>query len=92
MAAAAGAALLASGLVALALLPATSVVVVILALALCGTGMGLAVPVLTRRAVAPDDGLVHDGTVTIGARHVGLVVALVLVAPVLSHDLQTGRP
>ena len=89
-AAAAGAALLASGLVALALLPATSVVVVILALALCGTGMGLAVPVLTRRAVAPDDGLVHDGTVTIGARHVGLVVALVLVAPVLSHDLQQG--
>ena len=27
---------------------------------------------------------------TIGARHVGLVIALVLVAPVLSHDLQTG--
>lgn len=85
-----GAALLASGLVALALLPATSVVIVILALALCGTGMGLAVPVLTRRAVAPDESLVHDGTVTIGARHAGLVLALVLVAPVLSHDLQQG--
>jgi hypothetical protein len=28
--------------------------------------------------------------VTIGARHAGLVLALVLVAPVLSHDLQQG--
>ncbi len=89
-AAGAGALLLAAGLIALALLPATSVVIVVVALALCGTGMGLAVPVLTGRAVAPDAGLVHDGTVTIGARHVGLVLALVLVAPVLSHDLQTG--
>jgi MFS family permease len=89
-AAAAGAVLLASGLVALALLPATSTVIVIAALALCGTGMGLAVPVLTQRAVTPDGGLVHDATVTIGARHAGLVLALVLVAPVLSHDLQQG--
>ena len=89
-AAGAGAALLAGGLVALALLPATSIPIVIVALGLCGAGMGLAVPVLTRRAVTPDDGLVHDGTVTIGARHVGLVLALVLVAPVLSSDLETG--
>jgi MFS family permease len=85
-----GALLLAGGLVGLALLPATSVVIVVVALALCGAGMGLSVPVLTGRAVTPDEGLVHDGTVTIGARHVGLVLALVLVAPVLSHDLQTG--
>jgi MFS family permease len=87
----AGALLLATGLVALALLPATSTIIVIVALALCGTGMGLAVPVLTRRAVTPDDRLVRDGTVTIGARHAGLVLALVLVAPVLSHDLQRGQ-
>jgi MFS family permease len=89
-AAAAGALLLAAGLVALALLPATSTAIVVVALALCGTGMGLAVPVLTQRAIRPDQGLVHDGTVTIGARHAGLVVALVLVAPLLSHDLQRG--
>jgi MFS family permease len=88
--AAAGALLLATGLIALALLPATSTVIVVTALALCGTGMGLAVPVLSRRAVAPDEGLVHDGAVTIGARHVGLVLALVLVAPVLSDDLRRG--
>lgn len=52
--------------------------------------MGLAVPVLTHRAVRPDEGLVHDGTITIGARHVGLVLALVLVAPLLSADLTSG--
>ena len=86
----AGAALLAAGLAALALLPAVSAGLVVVALALCGTGMGLAVPVLTRRAVTPGDGLVHDGTVTIGARHLGLVLALVLVAPVLSSDLVAG--
>ncbi len=89
-AATAGALLLAAGLVVLALLPATSTVLVVAALALCGTGMGLAVPVLTRRAVRPDAGLVHEGAVTIGARHAGLVLSLVLVAPLLSHDLQQG--
>jgi MFS family permease len=89
-AAAGGALLLAAGLVALALLPATSTAIVVVALALCGAGMGLAVPVLTQRAVRPDDGLVHDGTITIGARHAGLVLALVLVAPLLSADLRTG--
>jgi predicted MFS family arabinose efflux permease len=90
LSAAAGVLLLAAGLVALALLPAVSSALAIAALALCGVGMGLAVPVLTQVAVRPEDGLVHDGTVTIGARHAGLVLALVLVAPVLSHDLQRG--
>jgi hypothetical protein len=89
-AAAAGALLLAAGLIALALLPAISTAIVVAALALCGAGMGLAVPVLTRVTVEPDEGLVHAGTVTIGARHAGLVVALLLVAPLLSHDLQRG--
>jgi MFS family permease len=86
----AGALLLAAGLIALALLPATSVVIVVAALGLCGAGMGLGVPVLTHQSVSQQDGMVHDGTVTIGARHAGLVLALVLVAPLLSHDLQRG--
>ncbi len=89
-AAAAGALLLTAGLAALALLPATSSAIAAAALALCGAGLGLAVPVLTRRAVRPDDGLVHDGTITVGARHAGLVVALALVAPLLSHSLEQG--
>src|SRR5262249_31110676 len=74
LAAAAGALLLAAGLAALALLPSASGWFAAAGLALCGVGLGLAVPVLTRRAVQPDDGLVHDGAVTIGARHAGLVV------------------
>src|SRR5262245_8852809 len=90
-AAAGGALLLAAGLVALALLPAASSAIAALALGFCGAGLGLAVPVLTRRAVEPDDGLVHDGTITIGARHAGLVVALALVAPLLSSSLEDGR-
>jgi hypothetical protein len=63
---------------------------VAVALALCGAGLGLAVPVLTRSAVRPDDALVRSGTITIGARHAGLVVALALIAPLLSHDLERG--
>jgi hypothetical protein len=90
-AAAGGALLLATGLVALALLPSASGAFAAAGLALCGVGLGLAVPVLTRRAVRPDDGLVHDGTMTIGARHAGLVVALALVAPLLSNALADGR-
>ena len=89
-AAAGGALLLAGGLLGLALLPSTSTAFAACSLALCGVGLGLAVPSLTRRAVQPDDGLVHDGTITIGARHAGLVVALALVAPLLSHSLQNG--
>ena len=86
----AGATLLAGGLVALALLPATSIPIVVVALALCGAGMGLVVPILTHAAVPGDEGLVSEGTMSIGARHAGLVVALVLVAPLLSHDLDRG--
>jgi predicted MFS family arabinose efflux permease len=89
-AAAGGALLLASGLVGLALLPSTSTAFAACSLALCGIGLGLAVPALTGRAVQPDDGLVHDGTITIGARHAGLVVALALVAPLLAHSLDRG--
>ena len=87
---AAGSVLMAAGLVALALLPAVSIAIVVVALALCGVGMGLGVPALTGAAVAPDARLTRHGSVTIGARHTGLVLALVLVAPLLSHDLDRG--
>jgi predicted MFS family arabinose efflux permease len=87
LAAGSGAGLLAAGLVALAVLPSASPPLVAAALALCGAGLGLAVPVLTQTAVRPDEGVVRRGTITIGARHAGLVLALALVAPLLSHDL-----
>jgi predicted MFS family arabinose efflux permease len=88
LAAGGGVGLLAAGLVALAVLPTASAAIVAAALAFCGAGLGLAVPVLTRTAVRPDEAVVRRGTVTIGARHAGLVVALALVAPLLSHDLK----
>ena len=82
-----GAALLASGLVALALLPSASVWIAMCALALCGAGLGLAVPGLSNAALVPGPGLTRSGTLTIGVRHLGLVAAIVSIAPLLASDL-----
>ena len=82
-----GAALLALGLVALAVLPSDEVLYVVAALALCGAGVGLAVPPLSSAALAPAAGLRRGGAFTVGVRHLGLVVALAAVAPLLSTDL-----
>jgi Major Facilitator Superfamily len=82
-----GVLLLALGLVALALLPRVSNLLVALALAFCGLGLGLAVPVLTGVALHQDSGLVRSGAITVAARHAGLVVALALVAPLLTSSL-----
>ncbi len=87
-----GAALLAAGLVALALLPRVSNGLVAVALAFCGVGLGLSVPVLTRIALDPAGAPAWSGSVTIGARHAGLVLALALVAPLLTSGLDhAGR-
>ena len=85
-----GAALLAGGLVALALLPRISNVLVAIALAFCGAGLGLAVPALTGVALDPDGRATRSGLMTVGARHAGLVLALALVAPLLSETLASS--
>jgi len=82
-----GAALLAAGLAALALLPSASVVIAMCALALCGAGLGLTVPGLSNAALDPDAGLTRSGTLTIGVRHLGLVAAIASIAPLLASDL-----
>ena len=82
-----GAALLAAGLVALALLPSPSVWVAMSGLALCGIGLSLAVPGLSDAALAGRAGLTRSGTLTIGVRHLGLVAAIALIAPLLASDL-----
>ena len=82
-----GAALLAGGLIGLALLPSASVWLAVWALALCGAGLGLAVPVLSNAALDLGPGLTRSGTLTVGARHVGLVLALALIAPLLSSKV-----
>jgi MFS family permease len=82
----AGAALLSLGLVALSLLPRLGAVLPLCALALCGAGLGLALPVLSRFALSGAD-LSRSTLRTIGARHLGLVASLALVAPLLSDGL-----
>jgi Major Facilitator Superfamily len=79
-----GSALLAAGLVGLALLPSASVPLAVWALVLCGCGLGLAVPVLSDAALDRGAGLTRSGTLTVGARHAGFVVALALIAPLLA--------
>jgi predicted MFS family arabinose efflux permease len=85
-----GAALLAGGLVALALLPGISNVLVALALGFCGAGLGLAVPALTGVALDPEGRATRSCLMTVGARHAGLVLALALVAPLLSETLKSS--
>ena len=83
-----GAVLLAAGLASLALLPRVSNALVAVALAFCGMGIGLAVPVLTRVSLDAEAGLVRSGAITVAARHAGLVLALALVAPLLTGSLE----
>jgi len=91
----AGALLLSAGLVGLALLPSSALGYAVASFALCGFGLGLSVPGLTHAALDAHGGIGRAGggmgrvaTLTVGVRHVGLVVALVVVAPVLARDLQ----
>ena len=85
-----GACLLAAGLGSLALLPRVSNVLVAVSLGFCGAGVGLAVPTLTRASLDPEAGLLRGGALTIAARHAGLVLALALVAPLLTSALDRG--
>ena len=82
-----GAALLALGLVALALIPSPAAGYVAAALAFCGAGLGLSVPVLSHAALDTEAGLGRSGTLTIGVRHLGLVLALGVIAPLLASTL-----
>jgi hypothetical protein len=74
----------------LAFLPGASPWAAAIAFALCGAGFGIVSEVLDP-ATTPDGGeLVRDSTVSIGARHAGLVLGLVLIAPVLTSSLDRG--
>ena len=83
----AGSALVALGLVALAVLPSSSLAYAMPALAVCGAGLGLAVPVFSGAALDLGPGLTRSGTLTIGVRHLGLVLALAVIAPILAAEL-----
>jgi predicted MFS family arabinose efflux permease len=83
----AGCGLLAVGLVGLALLPSASVWLLVWALLLCGAGLGLALPLLSDAALEAGANATRSGTLTVAARHVGLVVALAVIAPLLASKV-----
>ena len=68
---------LAGGLAMLGALPQDSLTAVAAALVVCGAGLGLSLPAFGERAGLPG----------VSARHAGVVVGLLLTAPVLAHDL-----
>jgi len=84
---AAGVVLLAGGLVGFALLPRAGWAWTILPQLLVGAGIGLALVALTERAVAGRAQQVVHGGWTLAARHAGVVVGLLLLAPVLTTAL-----
>jgi MFS family permease len=87
LAVASGALLLAAGLVGLALLPSSALAYTLSAFALCGFGLGLSVPGLTHAVLGGEGGIGRKATLTVGVRHLGLVVALAVGAPLLAGDL-----
>jgi MFS family permease len=85
-----GSLLLAIGLLGLALLPGTSAAMAVVAFAVCGAGFDLLHEVFDAAAVPADGPAVQASAVSVGARHAGLVLGLVLIAPVLSASLEDG--
>lgn len=85
-----GAVLLAAGLLTLALLPAVSSGWVAAALAAAGLGFGALSTVLGPLAVPDHVALGPAAARSSAARHLGLVVGLVVVAPVLASGVEAG--
>ena len=88
---ASGVVLVAGGLLALALLPRAGWVWTIAPQLLVGAGIGLALAALTERAVAGRPEQVVHGGWTLAARHAGVVLGLLLLAPVLTSALEESR-
>ena len=89
--AAAGAILLAGGLAGLALLPHAGWAWTLPPQVLVGAGLGVAITALTEAAVAGGGSQTVDGGVAIAARHAGVVLGLLLMSPLLVHELDSRR-
>jgi MFS family permease len=87
---AAGAIALAGGLAVLGLIPAAEPVWTLVPQAFIGVGIALALPGLTARALAGTDPAGHRAAGTIAARHLGIVVGLVILTPLFAAQL-TGQ-
>jgi hypothetical protein len=86
-----GIVLVAGGLTGLALLPHAGWEWTIAPQVLVGVGVGLALAALTERAVSGRAEQVVHGGWTLAARHAGVVLGLVLLAPVLTNALQRNQ-
>ena len=85
--AAAGSALIA-GVLAIAWLPNAHVAWTLVPQALAGAGMGLALTALAG-GLLPEH-TTHDAARTLAVRHAGIALALVALAPVVSHELDVA--
>jgi MFS family permease len=85
-----GALILAGGLLGLAFLPGSNAGAAAVAFALCGAGFSLVSGVLGPAALPEDGAEVRDATASISFRHFGLVLGLVLIAPVLTASMDAG--
>jgi MFS family permease len=89
--AAAGAILVSGGLGGLALLPSAEVVLTVPPQILVGIGLSLVLSALTETALggrAPQ--AIHGGW-TISARHAGVVIGLLALTPIFTHDIAQQR-
>lgn len=91
MRSAAGIVLVAGGLAGLALLPRAGWEWTVLPQILVGAGLGLAVAALTEWALHGRPDLVVQGGWTIAARHAGVVLGLLLLAPLLASALDDNK-
>jgi hypothetical protein len=87
---AAGAVLLAVGLLGLALITHRQLGWVVVALALCGAGIGLGFPGLTSAALRGRGSLVARAARTVAARDAGLVLGLLALTPVFVNQLNAA--
>jgi MFS family permease len=85
--AAAGALLLAGGLGGLALLPKAEVVLTLPPQVLIGVGLSLVLSALTETALHGRSPQAIHGGWTISARHAGVVIGLLALTPVFTHDI-----
>jgi hypothetical protein len=84
---AAGAIALAGGLAALGLVPDAEPVWTLAPQTLIGIGIALALPGLTSRALAGADPSGHRAAGTIAARHLGIVLGLLVLTPLFTANL-----
>jgi MFS family permease len=86
--AAAGCALVGAGVLALAFLPDAHLLWTVVPQAAAGLGMGLALPALGGDLLPERDP--RDAARLLVLRHAGIALALVVLAPIVSHDLATS--